>query len=143
MVPWGLTLQLAPWQPFFEPTFAKLSSAAIWVQLHNLPIEMWDGETLETVTAHLSNLLKVDSLTASLSRSRFARVCIEIDLSKLLCHSFWVGDDSHRVFVVVLYERLPTFCYTCGVIGHGSRSCSHVSAAGDGLLSPPPRDSRR
>lgn len=143
MVPWGLTLQLAPWQPFFETTFAKLSSAAMWVQLHNLPIEMWDGETLETVTAHLGNLLKVDSLTASLSRSRFARVCIKIDLSKPLCHSFWVGDDSHRVFVVVLYERLPTFCYTCGVIGHGSRSCSHVSAAGDGLLSPPPRDSRR
>lgn len=32
--PWsinGIILQLSPWKPFFELTFAKLNSAAIWV----------------------------------------------------------------------------------------------------------------
>lgn len=53
-------------------------------------------------------------------------MCIEIDLSKPLCKSFWLGDDSHRIFEVVLYERLPTFCYACGVIKHSSNSCSRV-----------------
>lgn len=40
--PWsvnGIILQLFPWKPFFEPTFAKLSTAAIWVQFHNLTVE--------------------------------------------------------------------------------------------------------
>lgn len=69
---------------------------------------------MEMVTAHIGNLLKVDDLTASLSRSKFARACLEIDLPKPLNHGFWVGDTSHRVFVIVLYERLPTFCYTYG-----------------------------
>lgn len=135
--PWslnGLTLQLTPWQPFFEPAFAKLTSGVIWVQLHNLPVELWDGESLDTIIAHLGNLVKVDDLTLSLSRSKYARVCVEIDLSKPLCRGFWVGDDSHQVFVVVLYERLPMFCYSCGVIGHGSKSCSHLTIAGNGPL---------
>ncbi|XP_039145598.1 uncharacterized protein LOC120282820 [Dioscorea cayenensis subsp. rotundata] len=140
--PWtlnGLTLQLAPWRPFFELTFVKLSTAAVWVQLHNLPVELWDGESLDNITSHLGNLLKVDEFTLKLTRSKFARVCIEIDLSKPICRGFWVGDDTHRVFVVVLYERLPTFCYSCGIIGHGTNSCSHSTTTGENRTSPPPR----
>lgn len=40
--PWsvnGIILQMSQWKPFFEPSFAKLNSAAIWVQFHNLPVE--------------------------------------------------------------------------------------------------------
>lgn len=64
--PWsikGIILQLPPWKPFFEPAFAKLNTAAIWVQLYNLLVNFWDGESLESITAHLPYLLKVDDLT--------------------------------------------------------------------------------
>ncbi|XP_039119157.1 uncharacterized protein LOC120255388 [Dioscorea cayenensis subsp. rotundata] len=144
--PWsinGIILQLSPWKPFFEPAFAKLNKAAIWVQLHNLPLEFWDGETLESLTTHLGPLLKVDELIISLSRSKFARLCIEIDISKSLCRGFWVGDSDHRVFVLVLYERLPTFCYSCGMIGHGYSSCPGVTVVGTGGNQPPLRSQRR
>lgn len=94
---------------------------------------------METITSHLGSLLKVDDLTLSLTRSKLARVCIEIDLSKPLNRGFWVGDDSQRVFVVVLYERLPTFCYNCGVVGHGSNTCTHVTMFGNGEASLPLR----
>ncbi|XP_039113739.1 uncharacterized protein LOC120249304 [Dioscorea cayenensis subsp. rotundata] len=116
--PWavnGIVLQLASWQPFFEPAFTKLSTATIWIQLHNLPIELWDGESLETISGLFGRLLKIDDFTLSLSRSKYARICVEIDLAKPLKQGFWIGDDEHRVFVVVLYERLPTFCYKCGI----------------------------
>ncbi|XP_039118817.1 uncharacterized protein LOC120254910 [Dioscorea cayenensis subsp. rotundata] len=134
--PWavnGIILQISPWKPFFEPSFAKLSTATIWLQFHNLPMELWDGETLETIVSQFGTLLKVDDFTVSLSRSKYARVCVEIDLSKPLCRGFWVGDDMNKVFVVVMYERLPTFCYTCGLIGHGSNSCSRSAASGAGM----------
>lgn len=91
-------------------------------------MECWDGETLETIANHLGVLLKIDELTTTLVRSKFARVCIEIDLSKPLSRGFWIGDDHHRVFVVVMYERLPTFCYKCGLIGHGSNSCNRPAS---------------
>lgn len=85
--PWtvnGVTLQMAPWHPYFEPAFAKMNTAAIWIQLHNLPVDFWDGESLDTITSHFGRLLKIDDYTSSLSRSRFARVCVELDLSKPL-----------------------------------------------------------
>lgn len=143
--PWtinGIILQLSPWHPFFEPTFTKLTTAAIWIQLHNLPIEFWSGDTLETISSHLGRLLKIDDLTLSLTRTKYARICIELDLSKPLCKGFWLGDDLHRVFIVVLYERLPTFCYSCGVIGHGSSSCSRAPATGNAPAGQPPRSQR-
>lgn len=138
--PWavnGIILQLAPWQPYFEPAFTKLSTAAVWIQLHNLPVEFWEGESLETVCSLFGKLLKIDDLTSSLSRSRFARICVEIDLAKPLKQGFWIGDDEHRVFVVVLYERLPTFCYKCGIVGHGTNNCSHQSLGNSEPTSPP------
>ncbi|XP_039140407.1 uncharacterized protein LOC120277614 [Dioscorea cayenensis subsp. rotundata] len=143
--PWTINviiLQLSPWRPYFEPTFTKLTTAAIWIQLHNLPIEFWSGDTLETITGHLGKLLKIDELTLSLTRTKYARICLELDLSKPLCKGFWLGDDLHRVFVVVQYECLPTFCYSCGVIGHGSSSCSRNPATGKAKAFQPSRGSR-
>lgn len=62
---------------------------------------------------------------------------MELDLAKPLKQGFWIGDDDDRVFVVVLYERLPTFCYKCGLVGHGSNNCNRRSSGGSGHPSPP------
>lgn len=85
----------------------------------------------EMITEHLGHILKIDELTISLTWSKFTRVCIKIDLSKPLAGGFRIGDGSHHVFIVVLYERLPTFCYSCGIIGNGSNSCTRSVMTGD------------
>lgn len=93
--PWninGLTFQISQWQPFFELATTKLTKAIVWVQLHNLPFELWDGQTLDSITEPLGKLLKVDELTSSLSRARFARVYLEIDLTSPLKRGFWLDD---------------------------------------------------
>ncbi|KAJ0961230.1 hypothetical protein J5N97_000776 [Dioscorea zingiberensis] len=125
--PWTVhrvTLQLAPWQPNFEPAFTRLTKAVIWVQLHNFPVDLWDGDSLETHMASIGRLVKVDEYTASLSRTRYARACLEIDLAYPLKPGFWLEDGDKRVFVMVVYERVPTFCYTCGMVGHGASTCT-------------------
>lgn len=133
----GIVLQLVPWKPYFKPAFTKLSTAALWVQLHNLPVEFWEGEALETISSLLGRLLRNDDFTASLSRSKYARICVEIDLAKPLKQGFWIGDEDNRVFVVVLYERLPTLCYLCGLVRHGSNSCNRRSPVYPENPSPP------
>lgn len=69
----GLVLQLFPWQPNFQPVTAKLSNAAIWVQIHHLPIEWWEDEILEDIASKIGRVLKVDEQTSSLNRARYAR----------------------------------------------------------------------
>lgn len=59
-------------------------------------------------------------------------------MSKPLKQGFWIGNEEHRVFVVVLYEKLPTFCYLCGMVGHGSNSCNRRSSVNHVSSYPPP-----
>lgn len=40
---------------------------------------------------------------------------MEIDLSQPLKISFWIEDGETRIFLMILYERLPNFCFICGL----------------------------
>lgn len=53
-------------------------------------------------------------------------MCVEIDLDLPLQKGTWVKYDDYAVFVIVLYEKLPVFCYSCGRIGHGESKCSFI-----------------
>lgn len=75
-------------ETFLQTFLRETPHAAIWVQFHNLPVEFWEGETLETIAGQLGTLIKIDEFTSNLVRSKYARVCINIDLSKPLCHGF-------------------------------------------------------
>lgn len=119
----GMVLQLTPWKGHFQPAFEKLHLAAVWVQLHHLPIEYWNGEVLELVGEQFGRFLKVDDHTEKLTRTKFARICVEIILSKPLKRGFWIGDHDNRCMVAVFYERLPVFCFKCGLVGHGESGC--------------------
>lgn len=124
--PWtvaGRILQLVPWRKGFQPTFEQLSAATIWIQLYHLPIELWNRDILETVASHFGKVLKVDDHTLSRSRTRFARVCIEIDLSAPLQQGVWINYGDNSILVLIQYEKIRVFCFRCGIIGHGEAQC--------------------
>lgn len=77
-------------------------------------------------------VLKVDDHTLDRSQAKFARVCVEINLEKPLKQGTWVNYGDFSVFVLVLYENLPVFCYKCGRVGHGETTrplaSSHLNA---------------
>lgn len=129
--PWnvaGRILQLSPWSESFQPAFEKLSNAAVWIQIYHFPMELWGGEILELVASQFGKVLKVDAHTLDRSRAKFARVCVENNLEQPLQQGTWVNYGGYSVFVLVLYERIPVFCYKCGRIGHGEANCSFVSS---------------
>ncbi|KAJ0970134.1 hypothetical protein J5N97_023011 [Dioscorea zingiberensis] len=128
--PWtvnGLTLHLLRWRPDFQACFAKLSTATLWVRLYNLPPEYWDANMLEPLAASLGKVVKVDVTTMVADRAKFARVCVDIDLTKPLERGIWISTPFTRLFIPILYEKLPLFCYRCGIVGHGADKC-HMEA---------------
>lgn len=49
-----------------------------------MPIEFFNKEILLRMGNQIGKETKVDEATASISHRRFARVCVEVDLDKLL-----------------------------------------------------------
>ncbi|KAL2939367.1 Zinc metalloprotease ZmpB [Bienertia sinuspersici] len=59
----------------------------------------------------------------------YRRVRINLDVTKPLCRTLNVKGREGRVMEIKLaYERLPFFCFMCGVIGHSEKDCPNVIA---------------
>ena len=104
---------------------------AIWVQLHHLLPELWEMESLDNLRSLLYRVLKIDDYILNVDvplmnvgRAKYARLCIELDLSKPLQRGLWVGEGEEQTLVAILYERLPSFYFRYGHIGHILSSCT-------------------
>ncbi|XP_073012846.1 uncharacterized protein [Typha latifolia] len=127
--PWtvqGQVLNLIPWRNNFRPSPEAFTTAPVWIQLHNCAAEYWELEELIPVAAFFGRPLRVDETTLDHSRSRFARVCIEVDLSKPLKTAVWLGQKEERVDQSVQYESIPKICFKCGRIGHKKEDCGYT-----------------
>ncbi|MFQ6643850.1 hypothetical protein Gotur_017885 [Gossypium turneri] len=60
---------------------------AVWIQLLGLPLEYFNEEVLVKVGKLVGRPIKLDSNTVYTTRGKFARICIEIYLSKPLIPS--------------------------------------------------------
>ncbi|CAN1743644.1 hypothetical protein LINPERHAP1_LOCUS1868 [Linum perenne] len=52
-------------------------------------------------------------------RAKYARVCVEIDLSNPLLGRY----DIDGIIYKIVYESLETICISCGHYGHLEQSC--------------------
>ena len=69
------------------------------------------GKTVGTV-------LRIDTHTASETRGRFARPCVQIDVTKPLVTGILIG----KVEQLVLYERIHRLCFDYGRVGHTGKT---------------------
>ena len=56
----------------------------VWVRLSKLPMKWIDVELLRIIGGLLGTTYKVNPITESQARGRFARICVEIDITKPL-----------------------------------------------------------
>ncbi|XP_030923106.1 uncharacterized protein LOC115949992 [Quercus lobata] len=120
--PWfigGHFLSIRPWEPFFKPASASVSSIAVWVRLHALPLELYEMEVLKQIGEAIGRVLRIDSHTAMEARGRYARLCIQLDVTKPLINTVLIG----RFEQPVVYEGIHKLCFSCGRIGHRLEAC--------------------
>jgi len=72
-----------------------VSRMPVWVWLHNLPLHFWDQQVLAGISNSIGRYIKIDTQRLEESVFTFARICVEVDLSKglpdciLLKHKQW------------------------------------------------------
>ncbi|XP_048489738.1 uncharacterized protein LOC125491693 [Beta vulgaris subsp. vulgaris] len=113
-------LMINRWQPNFRPTENHFDKLAVWVHFPELPVEYYDKEALYLIASKVGKPIRVDYATNNLSRARYARVYVEIDLDHPILTKVWVGN----CWQTVLYENLHLLCFHCGCIGHQKTQCS-------------------
>ena len=91
--PWfigGHFLSIRLWELDFRPATANVSSVAVWIRLNELPIEYYNVEALHQIGKSIGNVLRVDTHTATETKGKFARLCVQI------CQQTTDHDHSYR-----------------------------------------------
>jgi len=76
-----------------------------------LPVEYFN-KLVFGMAKMVSNPIKVDFAIDSISRARYARVCVEVSISKPLVSRIWVVNN----WQIIEYENLDLLCMTRGII---------------------------
>ncbi|CAN1145750.1 hypothetical protein LINPERHAP2_LOCUS14862 [Linum perenne] len=73
----------------------------------------------------IGKTVRLDLATSEGARAKYARVCVEVDLSKPLLGKYMI---DNRTFLVE-YESLENICTSCGFYGHKVDGCKPVPAS--------------
>ncbi|CAH9112413.1 unnamed protein product [Cuscuta europaea] len=119
---YGSAMNLTRWSPSFSVD-CDSPLAPVWVVFEGLPVHLHDARALFHMAALLGRPIVIDSPTANFSRPSLARICIEIDVSKVLPSKIWIGNGNQCFFQSVQYEHLPVYCNCCSRLGHINSIC--------------------
>ncbi|XVE98176.1 hypothetical protein REPUB_Repub03eG0083200 [Reevesia pubescens] len=100
-------------------TKVMTGSTTVWIHLPELPLEYFNGDILREIGSLVRKPLKIDTNTALVTRGKFARICIEVDLQKPLVSKVRIGKHIQKIE----YKGIHTVCFSCVVVGLGAEFC--------------------
>ena len=128
MCPWSYEKQLVIIQEFEGELTLKeidLKWVPFWVQIYNLPLKSKTRETGWVIGSSLGSVLQVDVPDSGVQWGRCLRVRVHIDVTRRLVRGRKITIEGGKSkWVNFKYERLPNFCYRCGLLNHALKDCS-------------------
>lgn len=68
--------------------------------------------------------IEVDKWSWQDGQAKFMRIKIDLPIDKPLRRGGHIANvEVERSWVTFKYERLPTFCFICGIIGYDNKHC--------------------
>ncbi|KAH0767691.1 hypothetical protein KY285_003562 [Solanum tuberosum] len=111
------------WTSKFYFNKEVMQTIPIWVKFPNLPLKCWGVQSLSRIASGLEIPIYADECTMPVDRISYARLLIEMGITRTLPTELKVEDPNGRSFTqVVQYEWVPIYCSSCLTIGH---TCQH------------------
>lgn len=120
--PWIITgryLAIQKWVPGFQASDDTVSKLTVWIRVSALHVEWFNFQVLTRIGTLLGTTHKVDMRSVSQTRGQYARLCVELDLTKRLETEIKVDD----IWYQIQYEGLHLVCFKCGIYGHDLQHC--------------------
>lgn len=125
---WGSAgLFVTPWFSGFDANTMVVSRMPVWVRLHNLPLHFWHFKSLTAIGNSLGRMLKIDTDRHLKGIFTFARICVEVDLSKGLPESIFLTFNNIQWKQSLDYENTAFRCRGCQQTGHLLKACPSKS----------------
>ncbi|XP_057416051.1 uncharacterized protein LOC130710717 [Lotus japonicus] len=118
-------LAVSTWSPKFISPATKVTRTLAWVRIPGLNVVFYDESYLLSIARAIGKPIKVDRNTLMAYRGRFARICVELDLTLPVVGKVCIEDYWYNIE----YEGLHVICTKCGCYGHRSRECTVQTAA--------------
>lgn len=74
--------------PNFDPRTNKMEKLLVWVRFPTISIEYYEEEFMLKIRRNIGRHVKVDTTTNLISKGKFTRICIEVDLTNPLLSKF-------------------------------------------------------
>jgi len=104
-------------EPIVRIVWREVDKIMVWVRFPNLNIVYYDESFLLALRSVIGSPIMVDTNTLTVTRGRFARVCVEIDLNKPVIGKVQVDG----LWMKMVYEGLHIISSKCGCYGHATR----------------------
>ncbi|XP_013617300.1 PREDICTED: uncharacterized protein LOC106323776 [Brassica oleracea var. oleracea] len=125
---WGMAME--QWVENPPPNY--LQTAAIWVRLHNLPVNYFTLKTIDVVADGIGHVKVIEFDPEKPLLHDYVRVQVVLDLNQLIRDKKSVTLPKGRVeYVDVEYERIRKKCYHCLRLSHEKQKCPLLQGSRD------------
>ncbi|KAJ8768806.1 hypothetical protein K2173_023710 [Erythroxylum novogranatense] len=152
MNPWSFNNQailLEKMEGMENPCDVPLNHVYLWVKVFGLRSGFRSEHVAKNVGDALGEFMEADPDNFVHKWREYWRVRVKVDINKPIKDSIKLKKEKMKQSIEVsfVYERIPTFCFICGIIGHSYKFCPLLIHANGAPLSrkfsPHLRDSNR
>ncbi|XP_024038344.1 uncharacterized protein LOC112097374 [Citrus clementina] len=108
-----------------EVSKQDFSHVHFWVQICNIPIACMEREFLQELGGMIGKVEEVETDENGDCFGEYARLRISINITQPLKKILFLKQEGESdIPMPVVYERLPDFCFSCGIIGYQFKECT-------------------
>jgi hypothetical protein len=124
-MPWmvGRHAVLQAHDPRLRLSDVRFDSMTIWVRILNLPFEWMNDKKGLKIMKVIDKHCVVDVDEFGVAAGTFLRANVAIPIDQPLRRWVTIRREGRDEGFHLQYEKLPFYCFGCGIIGHGELEC--------------------
>jgi hypothetical protein len=120
-----------------RPAGYRFEGLTLWARFMSLPFGLMNDQRGKNLAECVGKVVKMEVDDKGRAWGDYLRVRLTIKVAEPLMRCVSVFSQKRQVtdYYTVMYENLPIFCFSCGLLGHSSLACpTPAERDADGFL---------